>query len=124
MGFPIVSEHIMYGLAWASFGGVHSVLAADSLRSRLGFGRYDRLPYNGLAILHLAAIWLLGQIWLGSAPPLGVLPVIATIGDGMVLVGLGVIAVALTGYDRGRFLGTSQIRMPETAPDEELKIGG
>ena len=114
----------MYWLAWASFGGVHSVLAADGLKSRLGFGRYDRLAYNGLAILHLAAIWLLGQIWLGSAPPLGVLPVIATIGDGMVLVGLGVIAVALTGYDRGRFLGTSQIRMPENAPDEELKIGG
>lgn len=119
-----MTEHIFYGLAWASFGLIHSVLAADSVKDRLAFGRYHRLAYNGFAILHLGIVWWLGRVWLSTAPPLGVPPTMAVIGDGATIVGLIIIAVALTGYDRGRFLGTTQIRMPAEDPDEELKTGG
>lgn len=34
------------------------------------------------------------------------------------------IGVALLGYDRGRFLGTTQLRQPDAAEDEELRIDG
>jgi len=115
---------LFYGLAWASFGLLHSVLAADSVKERLALGRYHRLIYNGFALLHLGIVWWLGRVWLAAAPALGLPPVLATIGDAATLLGLVIIAVALTGYDRGRFLGTTQIRSPGDAPDEDLKTGG
>ncbi len=34
------------------------------------------------------------------------------------------IGVALLGYDRGRFLGATQLRQPDAAQDEDLRIGG
>jgi len=111
-------------LAWASFGLLHSVLAADSIKNRLAFGRYHRLVYNGFALAHLGIVWWLGRIWLAGAPPLGVPSTAALVGDGATLLGLGIIAVALTGYDRGRFLGTTQIRSLGDEPDEDLKTGG
>jgi protein-S-isoprenylcysteine O-methyltransferase Ste14 len=103
---------------------LHSVLAAGSVKDRLAFGRYHRLVYNGFALVHLCIVWWLGRIWLSTAPPLDVLPIAALIGDGATLLGLGIIAVALMGYDRGRFLRTMQIRSPGDEPDEDLKTGG
>ncbi|MFT5485898.1 MAG: protein-S-isoprenylcysteine O-methyltransferase Ste14 [Paracoccaceae bacterium] len=100
------------------------MLAADSIKDRLVLGRYHRLAYNGFAVLHLGIVWWLGRAWLSAAPPLGVPPTAALIGDGATILGLIVIAVALTGYDRGRFLGTTQIRSPAEEPDEGLKTGG
>lgn len=88
------------------------------------FGRYYRLTYNGFAVLHLGAILWLGRIWLGGASPLGLSPTIGAIGDAVTVLGVVVIGIALMGYDRGRFLGTTQIKAPETAPDENLKLGG
>lgn len=61
---------------------------------------------------------------MGDASPLDIPPHIGIIGDGLAILGLIVICIALLGYDRGRFLGTTQIRAPETAPDEALKLGG
>lgn len=103
---------------------LHSVLAADSIKSRLALGRYHRLIYNGFALLHIGVVWWFGRIWLADAPPLGVPAGVAVIGDIVTGLGLAIIAVALMGYDRGRFLGTTQIRSPEDAPDEGLKTGG
>lgn len=113
-----------YGLAWASFGALHSALAAESVKAALGLGRYSRLAYNGFAALHLGVIWWLGKFWLSDAAPLGLAPAVGTIGDGVTVFGLVVIAVALMGYDRGRFLGTTQLRAPEAAEDENLRIDG
>jgi hypothetical protein len=110
-------------LAWAFFGLLHSVLAAGSVKNRLAFGRYHRLAYNGFALVHLCIIWRLGRIWLSAAPPFDVPPIEALIGDGATLLGLGIIAVALMRYDRGRFLGTMKIRSPGDEPDEDLKTG-
>ena len=113
-----------YGLAWASFGALHSVLVADSVKTALGLGRYTRLAYNGFAVLHLGGIWWLGKFWLSDAAPLGLTPAVEMIGNGVSVLGLVVITVALLGYDRDRFLGTTQLRAPETANDEDLRIDG
>lgn len=100
------------------------MLAADSVKNRLAFGRYYRLAYNGFAVAHLGIVWWLGRDWLAAAPPLGLPHALAVTGDIATVLGLAIIAVALIGYDRGRFLGTTQIRSPEEAPDEGLKTGG
>jgi methanethiol S-methyltransferase len=100
------------------------VLAAESIKARLPFGRYHRLTYNGFAVVHLGVIWWLGRTWLSGASPLGLSPTIGAIGNAATVLGLVVIAVALMGYDRGRFLGTTQITAPQTAPDEDLKLSG
>ena len=107
-----------------SFGLLHSVLATESVKRHLRFGRWYRLVYNGFAAIHLGAVWWLGRTVLGNAPPLGLPPEIRWAGDAVTLAGLFVIAVALLGYDRGRFLGTTQIQHPEAAEDETLSIDG
>ncbi len=107
-----------------SFGALHSVLAADSVKAALRLGRYNRLAYNGFALLHLGIVWWLGRFWLGDAAPLGLPPAARTAGDVVSLLGVAVIAVALTGYDRGRFLGMTQLRAPDVEPDEGLRIDG
>lgn len=100
------------------------MLAADSVKAPLPLGRYYRLSYNGFALLHIGVVWWLGRQWLVGAPPLGIPPVASLIGDGVTVLGIVVIAIALLGYDRGRFLGTTQIRSPEDDADEELKTAG
>lgn len=87
-------------------------------------GRWYRLAYNGFAAVHLGAIWWLGRSVLGDAPPLGLADELRWAGDAVTLIGLIVIAVALLGYDRGRFLGTTQLRHPDIGEDEELRIDG
>lgn len=117
-------EHLWYAFAWASFGALHSVFAAESVKSRLRLGPYHRITYNGFAVLHLGVVWWLGRHWLGGAPSLNVPAAVGLIGDGLTVLGLVVIGAALTGYDRGRFLGVTQIKAPGDAQDEDLKIGG
>ena len=55
--------HVWYALAWLSFGLLHSVLAARSVKDGIGraLGRYYRLAYNGFAVLHLGAVWGFGR---------------------------------------------------------------
>lgn len=94
------------------------------MKSRLRLGPYHRLAYNGFAVLHLGAVWWLGRGWLGGAPSLNLPSAVGFAGDALTISGLVIIGAALMGYDRGRFLGVSQIRTPRAAPDEELKLGG
>ena len=94
------------------------------MKAALHLGRYTRLAYNGFAALHLGAVWWLGRAWLGDAAPLGIPAVVGMVGDGVAVLGLVVIGAALMGYDRGRFLGTTQLRIPDQAPDEELRVDG
>lgn len=119
-----VLDHLWYALAWASFGVLHSILAAESVKFRLRLGAYHRLAYNGFAVLHIGAVWWFGRHVLGDASPLDLPAAAGLIGNGVTVLGLIVIGVALIGYDRGRFLGLSQIRAPGDAPDEDLKLGG
>ena len=100
------------------------MLAADSVKRHLPFGPWHRLAYIGFAVVHLAAIWWLVQSLLADAPPLGLSATLGWMGNALTIAGLGIIAVALLGYDRGRFLGTSQVRRPDEAEDERLRIDG
>ena len=100
------------------------MLAAGSVKNRLAFGRYHRLAYSGFALVNLCIVWWVGRIWLSAVRPFDVPPIAALIGDGATLLGLGIIAVAFMGYDRGRFLGTMKIRSPGDELDEDLKTGG
>ena len=100
------------------------MLASDSVKTRFPLGPYYRLAYNGFALLHIGIVWWLGRHWLAEAPPLGISPVLGLIGDAVTVLGVAIIGVALLGYDRGRFLGTTQIRSPESEADEELRTGG
>ena len=92
------------------------MLAADSVKTRFPLGAYY--------LLHIGIVWWLGRYWLAEAPPLGISPVPGLIGDAATVLGVAVIGVALLGYDRGRFLGTTQIRSPGGEADEALKTGG
>ena len=66
---PLEAQAI-YGLAWLSFGGVHSVFAGVAAKRRLDslFGVYYRLAYNLWAGLHIAAVWALGGALIGDQP--------------------------------------------------------
>lgn len=99
-------------------------MAADSVKAVLRLGRYTRLAYNGFAVLHLGIVWWLGRVWLGAAAPLGLSAAVGMVGDGITVLGLVIIGIALMGYDRGRFLGTTQLRAPDATPDEALRIDG
>lgn len=117
--------HLWYALAWASFGLLHSVLAARSVKARLGslFGRAYRLAYNGFAVFHLALVWGLGRLWLDGAP-YGLPRAAALLADAATVAGVVIVLVALLGYDRRRLLGLRQLREPDSDEDEPLRIDG
>lgn len=94
------------------------------MKAALRLGRYTRLAYNGFAVLHLGIVWWLGRAWLGDAVPLGLPAFVGMVGDGVTVLGLVVTGAALTGYDRGRFLGTTQFHAPDATRDEALRIDG
>ena len=109
-----------YGLAWASFGALHSVLAADSVKTALGLGRYTRLGYNGFAVLYLGGIWWLGKFWLSDAAPLGLTPAVEMISNGVSVLGLVVITWACRAMTEADFSEPSFARrrppMTKTCP--------
>jgi len=47
-------DHLIYAVAWLSFAVLHSIVAADSVKARLPFGRSYRLIYIAFALLHFA----------------------------------------------------------------------
>jgi protein-S-isoprenylcysteine O-methyltransferase Ste14 len=121
-----LAAHVWFALAWLSFGALHSVLASRSVKDSVGrrLGRGYRLAYNGFAVAHLGAVWLLGRHLFRNAPPLDLPGWLALAGDAAFVAGLVVLAVGMLEYDRGRFLGLTQLRSPDAAEDEPLRIGG
>jgi protein-S-isoprenylcysteine O-methyltransferase Ste14 len=126
----VLIDHILYGLAWASFGLVHSALARPAasavLERHIGCGL--RLAYNGLAAAHLAAVLGLGWWLLGAAPPFD-WQVIVRLGLLLpVVAGVILICVALARHDGGRFLGWRQVldhyRGRPAVVCEQLETGG
>lgn len=122
--------HLVYALAWASFGLVHSLLARPLVKARLRplVGPAYRLAYNGLAVVHLAAIWGLGHMLFADAAGFalagwarGGLLAVEVAGWGLMVVGLG-------GYDLGRLGGLRQIRAARLGlaedEDEPLRRDG
>jgi len=119
-----LNPYLLYGLAWLSFGLLHSILAREGAKTVLkpAFGAFYRLSYNILAVLHLGAIYIFGQaLFEGSAP--FIRPNWLWWCQGT-LNGLGWIMMfwALKAYDLGRLAGTQQVReyfQGAKASDEE-----
>lgn len=115
-----MAAHLLYALAWLSFGLGHSVLATEAARRRLAFlGRWYRLAYNLFAVFHFAAVAVIGAALIGHRP----LPLPdwarAALGA-MHLAGWAVMLMSLRRYDLGLFGGLAQIR--GRAEDERLRL--
>lgn len=108
-----LGEHLIYALLWLSFGVLHSLLADQRLKTALtGLvgGKY-RLIYNLIATAHFVAIFLVGRWWLSSgAVAFSWSPLVHLVATGAQILGLGVIIVAFTHYDLGRFSGLKELR--------------
>lgn len=119
-------EHLVYALAWASFGLGHSLLAGEPARRALGFGARHRLYYNIFAAVHLLVVLALGRWLIGGDFALGPwalwwLKVVHSLGWVLLF-------VALYHYDLGRLSGLAQMRAAargaELAEDEDLRLDG
>ena len=125
---PLEAQAI-YGLAWLSFGVFHSVFAGVAAKRRLDslFGVYYRLAYNLWAGLHIAAVWALGGALIGDQP-YDLEPGVAGAMNGIGVLGVVVLVLALREYDLGRFSGMAQIRAQKKeitlSEDEPLITGG
>ena len=125
---PLEAQAI-YGLAWLSFGVVHSVFAGVAAKRRLDslFGAYYRLAYNLWAGLHIAAVWALGGALIGDQP-YDLEPGVAGAMTGIGVLGVVVLVLALREYDLGRFSGMAKIRAQmkgiTLSEDEPLITGG
>jgi len=126
----LTAAHIVYALAWFSFGAGHSLFAGTPAKALLtpALGPYYRIAYNLLASAHLFAVWLVGGWAFAGAAPVA-LPVAVGIGlTGLSILGVLILLLALRGYDLGLLAGTAQIRnhrlgISEPA-DEPLRTGG
>ena len=108
-----VADHLLYALAWLSFGVLHSLLARQKANRAFdaAFGKFARIAYNLIAAVHLGAILFFewrgfpGKVafdvplWLHA-------PMVAVQVAGWVL-----LFVALVQYDLGRFGGLTQARV-------------
>ncbi|MAF96338.1 MAG: protein-S-isoprenylcysteine methyltransferase [Rhodospirillaceae bacterium] len=126
---PLEAQAI-YGLAWLSFGVVHSVLAGAGAKRRLDslFGAYYRLAYNLWAGLHIAAVWALGRALVGDRASFAPTAAVENALVGVYVLGWVVLVMALREYDLGRFSGLAQIRAHgkgnTLSEDEPLIISG
>jgi protein-S-isoprenylcysteine O-methyltransferase Ste14 len=122
-----LTGHLLYALAWLSFGLLHSLLARGSAKRffSASLGRAYRLAYNGLALLHLLAIGALGEV-LGRGLPWGRPDWLAILQGALLLAGALVLFFALRAYDLGRFGGLTQWRQrippQEEAAEEPLRL--
>jgi protein-S-isoprenylcysteine O-methyltransferase Ste14 len=123
-------DHALYGLAWLSFGALHSILAVDwgqKILTRV-FGPATRLAYNLIAVVHLGAVWGFGR-FLGSGVVRFDLPAGLPVAQMLLAIGgLALLILALREFDLGRFGGSWQLRhrAPPGAEGEheDLVTGG
>ena len=124
-----LQAHIIYALAWLSFGAVHSVLAGGASKHRLEpmLGVYYRLSYNLFATIHIGLVMVLGGAVM-STQPYALEPGVGAGLNGVRVLGVGVLLMALREYDLGLFSGLKQIRENKkgasTNGDEPLVTDG
>ncbi len=122
--------HLIYGAAWTAFGAVHSLLAANAVKSVLTpvFGPAYRLAYNLFAILCIAlVVYVGGEVFAGterfSLP--GRYKALLSI---LQISGWGLMFFALGRYDLGRLSGLQQLRWAKQgvleSEDEALRTDG
>jgi methanethiol S-methyltransferase len=127
---PLIEANIIYALAWLSFGFGHSMLASSWAKDRLAsaLGPHYRLTYNIFAVVHISAIWLVGEFAFTDIASFAAPQLIANIQLAITILGLVILVVALWSYDLGRLLGWTQIRNHragiEEPEDEPLNLTG
>ncbi|TVQ34558.1 MAG: isoprenylcysteine carboxylmethyltransferase family protein [Geminicoccaceae bacterium] len=102
-------DHGFYALLWLSFGAGHSLLAGQMGQKflRPWVGRWHRLAYNVIAVVHLAAVLVMGRLWLGSDAVEFERPLALVLLQGaMLILALGLFWAGGRRYDFGRFMGT------------------
>lgn len=118
--------HLLYALAWASFGLVHSLLARGSGAASLRrvFGPAERLAYNGIAAAHLLAVLVVGHWVLGDQADFARPEWLVWLQWGGLALGVLVGLRALKSYDLGLFAGTRQLREGPAEQEEPLATRG
>jgi len=122
--------HLVYAIAWLSFGLGHSLLAGEAVKARLrpSLGAGYRLAYNGFAVVHLGAIYAIGVWAVGEAGDFALPPAVDGAMTAVSVVGWLVLIIGLRGYDLGRLGGLRQLRNArygiEEPEDEPLRRDG
>ncbi len=125
-----LEAHLVYALAWLSFGGGHSLLASDGAKRWLRpvFGAFYRVVYNAFAAIHLGLVWWLGHSIIGDSVPFDFHAGPRSFLFAVYAVGWLIMLAGLRGYDLGRLAGTHQIRGDlrggEDTEDEPLRLDG
>lgn len=115
-------DHALYAALWLSFAAGHSLLAGAASRAVFGpvVGGGHRLAYNLVAVLHIAAVWGIGRFVLADGAARFALPgMVQAVLWVMAAAGAVIVAVALRGYDLGRFGGLTQWRGGADIPEDE-----
>jgi methanethiol S-methyltransferase len=122
--------HLVYSIAWLTFGAGHSVLACGPVKTWLRplLGAFYRIAYNAFAIAHLALVWLVGAWMFGDGGAFALPPYLDSTRIGVSVAGWLVLVIGLRGYDLGRLAGTRQIRNHfndiDEPDDEPLRLDG
>ncbi|MFW5680217.1 MAG: methyltransferase family protein [Pseudomonadota bacterium] len=119
------ADHGLYALLWLSFGLGHSLLAGRTGRRLLGplVGRWHRLTYNVVAVLHLGLVFGLGRFVLAAdAEPFDRPLALLAVQTLMIGVACWLFWAGGRRYDAARLLGTTPER-PD-APPEPLVTDG
>ena len=117
--------HLVFAAAWASFGLVHSLLAADWVKARATdeFKPFYRISYNILAGTHLGAILLLEWGGFPAKTLFGWPDWMAWTLHAFQGLGWLLVLVAISGYDLGRFAGITETAEEIRARDAASKPG-
>lgn len=121
-----MSGHVLYALAWLSFGAGHSLFAAARGHGWLvrRCGRFHRLAYNAIAVVHLAAVGAVGWGLLGDRPAFALPRPVVWAMTALAVAGVVGLIVFLRAYDPGRLLGTAQMHGAGEDADEPLRLDG
>lgn len=104
--------HLLYGLAWVSFGLAHSWLAGPAAERRFKplFGAWWRIAYNVISTVHFLLVMAIGGWLLPAAQPLP-LPDWGPYALGAVgVLGAVLLVWFATYYDGMRLLGLTQLK--------------
>ena len=121
---------LLYAFAWFLFALVHSLLARPSLQEKFEshVKSWYRLLYNLLALISVAIVLVAGRSWLSDNRFAMFDNQLVEIFSLVVqLLGLVVLVLAFASYDKGRFIGITQVITGErvsSATNEPLQRSG
>ena len=121
---------LLYAFAWFLFAAVHSLLARPSVQGKFEsyVKSWYRLFYNLLALISVAIVLMVGKSWLShnrfaifDNQPVEIFTIVVQ------LLGFVVLVLAFASYDKGRFIGITQVMTGErvsSATNEPLQRSG